>query len=111
LGHGRGIHRICTGTRRRKIVIALLAVGLLLVGARVALPYAVENFVNRKLAGLDAYGGHVGDIEGTAAESEPLAAPVHDVKKNLSEIAGGEPEKEQKRDAPPKPRPGPAGKT
>jgi hypothetical protein len=50
-------------TRKRKIVIALLAVGLVLVAVRLALPYAVEDFVNRKLAGLDGYAGHVGDID------------------------------------------------
>jgi hypothetical protein len=50
-------------SRRRKIVIALLAVVLLLVSARVALPYLVEDFVNDRLAALDAYDGHVSDID------------------------------------------------
>ena len=50
-------------SRRRKIVIALLAVVLLLVAARVALPYLVEDLVNDRLAALDAYDGHVSDID------------------------------------------------
>jgi hypothetical protein len=50
-------------TRKRKIVIALLAVVLLLVAARIALPYLVEDYANRKLAALDSYDGHVGDID------------------------------------------------
>jgi hypothetical protein len=50
-------------SRRRKIVIALLAVVLLLVAGRVALPYLVEDLVNDRLAALDAYDGHVSDID------------------------------------------------
>jgi len=50
-------------SRRRKIVIALLAVVLLLVSVRVALPYLVEDLVNDRLAALDAYDGHVNDID------------------------------------------------
>jgi hypothetical protein len=50
-------------TRRRKIIIASLAVVLLLVAARVALPFLVEDYVNEQLAGLDSYDGHVGDID------------------------------------------------
>jgi len=50
-------------TRRRKIVIALLAIVMLLVAARIALPYLVEDFANKKLAALDSYDGHVGDID------------------------------------------------
>jgi len=50
-------------SRRRKIVIALLAVVLLLVTGRVALPYLVEDLVNDRLAALDAYDGHVSDID------------------------------------------------
>ena len=59
----RGLFRWWPMTRRRKTAIALLAVGLLLVGARLALPFFVEDFVNRRLARLDAYAGHVGDID------------------------------------------------
>ena len=50
-------------TRKHKIVIGLAVVALLLVAARVALPFVVEDFANRKLAGLRAYDGHVGDID------------------------------------------------
>jgi uncharacterized protein YhdP len=50
-------------TRKRKTVIALLAVLALLVAARVALPFIVEDYVNDKLAALDGYDGHVGDID------------------------------------------------
>jgi len=50
-------------TRKRKIAIALLAVVLLLVAARVALPYLVEDYANKRLAALDSYDGHVGDID------------------------------------------------
>ncbi len=50
-------------TRKRKAVIVLLAVGLLLVAARVAMPYLVEDYANDKLAALDSYDGHVGDID------------------------------------------------
>ena len=50
-------------TRNRKLVIGLLAVVLFLVAARVAMPYLVEDYVNDKLAALDSYDGHVGDID------------------------------------------------
>ena len=50
-------------TRKRKTLIALLAVVTLLVAARIALPYLVEDYANKKLAALDSYDGHVGDID------------------------------------------------
>jgi hypothetical protein len=50
-------------TRKRKTIIALLAVALLLVSARMAMPYVVEDVVNDRLASLDSYDGHVGDID------------------------------------------------
>lgn len=50
-------------TAKRKTVIVLLAVALLLIAARVALPYFVEDYVNDRLAALDSYDGHVGDID------------------------------------------------
>jgi len=50
-------------TRKRKAVIVLLAGALLLVAARVAMPYLVEDYANDKLAALDSYDGHVGDID------------------------------------------------
>ena len=37
--------------------------GVLLVAARIALPYVVKDFANRRLAALEAYDGHVGDID------------------------------------------------
>jgi hypothetical protein len=49
--------------RKRKIIVAMLALAVLVVGARMALPYVVEDYVNDKLAGLDSYDGHVGDID------------------------------------------------
>ena len=50
-------------TRKRKTAIVLLAVALVLVAARVAMPYFVQEYVNDKLASLDSYDGHVGDID------------------------------------------------
>ena len=50
-------------TGKRKIVIALSAVALLLIAARVVMPYFVKDYVNGKLAALDTYDGHVGDID------------------------------------------------
>jgi len=50
-------------TRKRKMVIGLLAVVVLLVAVRVAMPYLVEDYANKKLAALDSYDGHVGDID------------------------------------------------
>jgi len=51
-------------TRRRKIILSVLvSVVVLLVAARLALPYAVKDYVNRKLVALEAYDGHVGDID------------------------------------------------
>jgi len=42
--------------------IALLLV-LLLIGARLAMPWFIKDFVNDKLASLEGYAGHVDDIE------------------------------------------------
>jgi hypothetical protein len=50
-------------TRSRKWLIAVGAVVVLLVAARLALPYAVKDYVNGKLAALDSYEGRVGDID------------------------------------------------
>jgi len=50
-------------TGRRKTVIVLLAVVVLLVAARLSMPYFVKDYVNDKLASLDSYDGHVGDID------------------------------------------------
>src|SRR3954463_4454699 len=50
-------------TRRRRFAIGVLVLVGVLVAARIALPFVVEDYVNRKLAGLEAYQGHVGDID------------------------------------------------
>jgi hypothetical protein len=50
-------------TGKRKTVVVLLAVVLLLIAARLAMPYVVADYVNDKLASLDSYDGHVGDID------------------------------------------------
>jgi hypothetical protein len=52
-----------TMTRSRKILVGVLVVVALLVAARLALPYVVEDYVNGKLAALEAYEGHVGDVD------------------------------------------------
>jgi len=59
----RGLFVGAVMSRKRKIVIALLAVVLLLVAARIALPYLVEDLVNDRLAALEAYDGRVSDID------------------------------------------------
>ncbi len=50
-------------TRNRKWIIGVAAFVVLLVAGRIALPYVVEDYVNRRLAALEAYDGHVGDID------------------------------------------------
>ena len=50
-------------TRKRKLVIVIAAFALLLVAGRIALPFMVEDYANERLAALDAYDGHVGDID------------------------------------------------
>jgi hypothetical protein len=49
--------------RRFKIALALGSIGLLLLGARLALPWTVENYVNDRLQALEAYDGSVADID------------------------------------------------
>jgi hypothetical protein len=53
----------CGVTRKAKIGIGLLAVVALLVAGRLALPYVVKDYVNEKLVALEAYDGHVDDID------------------------------------------------
>lgn len=48
---------------RSKTATVLLIVVLVLVGLRVALPWMLEDYVNRQLASLDGYGGQVEDID------------------------------------------------
>jgi hypothetical protein len=50
-------------TRRRKMWWTLAIVVALLVAARAALPYVVEDQVNRKLMALESYDGHVDDVD------------------------------------------------
>ena len=50
-------------TRKRKALIGLIVIVAVLVAARVALPFVVEDFANRKLAALESYDGHVGDVD------------------------------------------------
>jgi hypothetical protein len=50
-------------TRRNKILLGLGTLVVVLAAARLALPYAVKDYANRELAALEAYEGHVGDID------------------------------------------------
>jgi hypothetical protein len=50
-------------TRNRKVLVGIGVVVVLLVAGRLALPYAVKDYVNGKLAALEAYDGRVGDID------------------------------------------------
>lgn len=90
-------------TRQRKAAIALLAVVLLLVGARVAMSHLVEDYVNDKLAALDSYDGRVvmrnAFIDAFARSLEGSIKPDKNKK-----------EAEVDRDAPQRLK-GPAGKT
>ena len=49
--------------RRTKLAVGLITVVVLLVAGRLALPYIVKDQVNRQLAGLDDYTGHVDEID------------------------------------------------
>jgi len=48
---------------KRDYFYSLLALAALLIGVRLALPYIVKDYVNRRLASLDAYVGHVDDVD------------------------------------------------
>ena len=50
-------------TRGRKSLIAVAVLVGVLIVARLALPYVVKDYVNDKLAALEAYDGHVADID------------------------------------------------
>jgi hypothetical protein len=50
-------------SRRRKTLIGLLIVVVVMIAARLALPYVVKDYVNDKLTTLDSYDGHVNDID------------------------------------------------
>ncbi len=47
---------------RSKLTLWLLLVALVLVAARIALPYVVRDALNRKMAHMGNYSGHVADV-------------------------------------------------
>lgn len=49
--------------RRDKILLTVSVVLTILVAARVALPYSIENFINRQLAAVEGYDGRVEDVD------------------------------------------------
>ncbi len=49
--------------RRDKILLTVGVVLNLLVAARIALPYAIENFINRQLAAVEGYDGRIEDVD------------------------------------------------
>jgi len=49
--------------RRYKFLWALGIVVVVLVGARVAAPFVIKDWLNRKLVALDTYDGHVTDVD------------------------------------------------
>jgi hypothetical protein len=46
----------------RRVLIAIVVVAIVLIGARVALPYVVKHQVNQRLASIPGYAGSVDDI-------------------------------------------------
>lgn len=56
----RLVRRIRSWSRRTVITLAIIA--LVLVAARIALPYVVKEKVNERLASIPGYSGQVGDI-------------------------------------------------
>jgi hypothetical protein len=50
-------------TRTRKWLVAGIAVVVVLVAARIAMPFVVADYVNGKLRTLDSYEGHIGDVD------------------------------------------------
>ena len=63
MGHAGRARKLADMTRKRKLVIFGAALLLLLVGGRIALPYVIEQQANKRLAALNGYDGHVGDID------------------------------------------------
>lgn len=49
--------------RRNKLLLTLAIVAVVLIAIRAALPYAVKDYVNRTLRGLEAYDGAVADVD------------------------------------------------
>jgi hypothetical protein len=50
-------------TRARKWSIAVVIVVAVLIAARIAMPFFVEDYVNGRLSRLEAYQGHIGDVD------------------------------------------------
>ncbi|HEU4929878.1 MAG TPA: DUF748 domain-containing protein [Candidatus Krumholzibacteria bacterium] len=50
-------------SRRRKLLITLAAIAVVLIAARIALPFALQRYVNHKLDQIPEYDGRVGDID------------------------------------------------
>ena len=50
-------------TRRNRILVTIAVLAAVLIAVRAALPYAVKDYVNRTLHGLQAYDGSVDDID------------------------------------------------
>src|SRR5687767_9028432 len=49
--------------RRNKIFLTVAIIAVVLIAVRAALPGVVKDYVNRTLAGLEAYDGSVQDID------------------------------------------------
>ena len=60
LSPARIVHRVRSWPRRTAITIGIIA--LVLIVARIALPYVVKNQVNDRLSSIPGYVGHVEDI-------------------------------------------------
>jgi hypothetical protein len=60
---GRYAHSWLEPGRKRKLVIAIVAIAILLLALRIALPSMVQNYVNKKLDESPEYAGEVGDID------------------------------------------------
>jgi len=69
--------------RRRRLWIILGAITILLIAARLVLPYVLLRFVNRELTKIDGYRGHVDDID------VALIRGAYTIKRiNLDKISG-----------------------
>lgn len=55
------VHRIRSWPRT--VLVSMAVILLLLIAARIALPYAVERMVNKRLREIPGYAGHVADID------------------------------------------------
>ena len=49
--------------RRNRVFLTLAVIAVVLIAARVALPYLIKDYVNETLHGLEAYDGSVDDID------------------------------------------------